>query len=230
MDIDAIIDEVTKEVLKCISQLEKEPKILILTEEHGKSCHELLEKFSDLGVTCGLQIGEGISLGSIHTVILMGMSNDNLYRLANGSSETRYLKLASEAILTGKRVIVVKEEIELFKYERSAPILYYNKILENLEFLRKCGVIIVAQKDLGLYIDNTNKIPEEVSKEAKIPLKENEQVQKAYAITKKLITDRDIKEALRNGAKVISVMPKTIITQLAKDSMSAYNINLIEQN
>ena len=54
-----------------------------------------------------------------------------------------------------------------------------------------------------------------------------EEKPQVFKVDKKLVTDRDVKEALRSGAKVIEVRPKTIVTQPAKDLMNAYKIRLV---
>lgn len=234
MELNAIIDQVTKEVMQYMNQIEQKPEILMLAEKHSTKCHKLLKKYNELGLACGVMTEKENSLDDIKVIILFDITNDVLYKLAQGCSETPYLKLASQALLRGKQVILVKEEIEIFKYEKSAPSLYFNKIMEHLDFLEKCGVAVACEKDIPLYLE-VRKLERQIKEETKKELEPKQSaetftVQSATVkINKRLITEREVQEAVRNGAKVIAVMPRAIITQLAKDAIQTYNICLLEQ-
>ncbi|WP_070000604.1 hypothetical protein [Cellulosilyticum sp. I15G10I2] len=237
MAFNDIVDQVTREVIRYMEQIEKKSEVLLLTQSHSTRCQQLVKKYDEFGAACGPVAEKEDQLEGIKTVILFDLTNDVLYKLANGCNDTSYLKLASEALLQGKQVIGVKEEIEIFKYQKSAPSLYFNKIMEHLEFLKKCGVVVACEKNIALHLA-AQKLNREIEKEG-----ENEQkvisLQNAkmpeikcstFKINKRLITEREIQEAVRNGVKAIEVIPKAIITQLAKDSIQSHNILILEQS
>ncbi len=241
MELNAIIDQVTREVIRYMDQIEKKPEIILLTQDQGIKGQKLLERYTKLGVNCGLMTQKKDELDTVKTIILFNITNDVLYKLANGCSETPYLKLASDAVLQGKQVILVKEEVEIFKYEKSAPALYFNRMMEHLEFLKKCGVDIAYEKDIPLYVE-AQKLKEQIEEEEgqeqglRLALKQKEKVEissvkhTVLKLNKKLITEREVQEAVRKGAEVIEVMPRVIITQLAKDTIRSHNLLVLEDN
>ncbi len=240
MELSIVIEQVTREVIRYMDQIEQKAEIILLTQDQGIRSQKLLEKYTKLGVNCGLITQKKDELDTVKTIILFDITNDILYKLANGCSETPYLKLASDAILQGKQVVLVKEEVEIFKYEKSAPTRYFNKVLEHLEFLKKCGVEIAYEKDIPLYIE-AQKLKEQIEEEGqeqelRLDPKQKEKAERSCAehtilkLNKKLITEREVQEAVRKGAKVIEVMPRAIITQLAKDAIQVYNLLILEDN
>ena len=56
-----------------------------------------------------------------------------------------------------------------------------------------------------------------------------EEAPKEITFTKKVISERDIIEANREGVKVIRISERNILTALAKDAASARNIQLIRE-
>ena len=53
--------------------------------------------------------------------------------------------------------------------------------------------------------------------------------EKEITFSKKVITERDIIEANRDGVKVIRITERNILTALAKDAASARNIRLVRE-
>ena len=56
-----------------------------------------------------------------------------------------------------------------------------------------------------------------------------EEPEKEITFSKKVITERDIIEANRDGVKVIRITERNILTALAKDAASARNIRLVRE-
>ena len=58
---------------------------------------------------------------------------------------------------------------------------------------------------------------------------EEPEPEKEITFSKKVITERDIIEANRDGVKVIRITERNILTALAKDAASARNIRLVRE-
>ena len=69
---------------------------------------------------------------------------------------------------------------------------------------------------------------QETAPEASAPAEEPEP-EKEITFSKKVITERDIIEANRDGVKVIRITERNILTALAKDAASARNIRLVRE-
>lgn len=100
------------------------PKLLILTQEHGTLCHQMLEspRLAEYYQTeCALLQDYQCALESYEAVILFGLDLELMGRLSGGLCETPAFRLAQKALLLGKKVFVPQETVELLKYADSAP-------------------------------------------------------------------------------------------------------------
>lgn len=53
------------------------------------------------------------------------------------------------ALLCGKKIYVPEEDVELYHYRKTAPREYYGKLEANLELLKKSGVEILPNEQIG---------------------------------------------------------------------------------
>lgn len=90
-------------------------------------------------------------MDNCEVVILYCLSNEVLGKLASGIYDTPYTQLASQAILSGKKVYVPMERIELYRYATTAPAPYYAMLQEKLALLEESGVVICPQEELEDY-------------------------------------------------------------------------------
>jgi len=100
------------------------PKLLILTQEHGTLCHQMLEspRLAEYYQTeCALLQDYQCALESYEAVILFGLDLELMGRLSGGLCETPASRLAQKALLLSKKVFVPQETVELLKYADSAP-------------------------------------------------------------------------------------------------------------
>lgn len=210
---------------------------LLLTEHHCEEC--AAEKLdSDLcKVTCALAQNYEVNVDDFDSIVLYNMTNSNLFKIANGCTDNKFLALAAEAILKGKRVIMVKEEVEILKYEETAPKALYNNIYKNLQILLDSGVKLVSAEDVKDVICEGADAPAEPAREegkaveaasapvAAAPKAESDD--SVLVLTKRVITERDIREAAAKHYKKVQLPEKPVITYLAKDTAFELGIELI---
>ena len=188
----------------------KRKNTLILTAEHGETCHPAMER---LGGICALLCGYNADLETVGAVVLYGLSLENLYKLAVGCADNDFVKTAAQALLKGIPVFAVSEGIELLKYERGGA--YYNLLYENMAKLQKCGVTIIPETDLASALNAVDQAAAAAS--AIVPAAAGQGAVKNVVLSKKVITESDVRNALANGAGEMLVGPKTIITSLAAE-------------
>lgn len=214
---------------------------LVLTEHHCEEC--AVEKLdSELcKVTCALAQNYEVSVDDYDSIVLYNMTNSNLFKIANGCTDNKFLALAAEAILKGKRVIMVKEEVEILKYAETAPKALYNNIYKNLQILLDSGVELTAAEDVKDAICEGADAPAEPVREevtaveaapapapapaAAAPKAESDD--SVLVLTKRVITERDIREAAAKHYKKVQLPEKPVITYLAKDTAFELGIELI---
>ena len=245
MDMDLLIELAVRAVK---AYLEKEGvvpaaapveprKALVLTEEHcGETCS--IENYgSELcKVDCALAQNYEVNVDDYDVVVLRSMTNSNLFKIANGCTDNKFLALAAEAILKGKRVIMVKECVEILKYAETAPKALYNNIYKNLQILLDSGVELVEEENVKTALTDGIEVPAEVpatpapvavKEEAPAPAPKAESADSVLVLTKRVVTERDIKEAAAKHYKKIQLPEKPVITYLAKDTAFELGIELL---
>lgn len=245
MDMDLLIELAVRAVK---AYLEKEGvvaaaapveprKALVLTEEHcGETCS--IENYgSELcKVDCALAQNYEVNVDDYDVVVVRSMTNSNLFKIANGCTDNKFLALAAEAILKGKRVIMVKECVEILKYAETAPKALYNNIYKNLQILLDSGVELVEEENVKTALTDGIEIPAEVpatpapaavKEEAPAPAPEAESDGSVLVLTKRVVTERDIKAAAAQHYKKIQLPEKPVITYLAKDTAFELGIELL---
>lgn len=245
MDMDLLIELAVRAVK---AYLEKEGvvaaaapveprKALVLTEEHcGETCS--IENYgSELcKVDCALAQNYEVNVDDYDVVVVRNMTNSNLFKIANGCTDNKFLALAAEAILKGKRVIMVKECVEILKYAETAPKALYNNIYKNLQILLDSGVELVEEENVKTAITDGIEVPAEVpatpapaavKEEAPAPAPKAESADSVLVLTKRVVTERDIKEAAAKHYKKIQLPEKPVITYLAKDTAFELGIELL---
>ena len=249
MDMDLLIELAVRAVKAYLekegitSAVPAERKVnsaLVLTEHHCEEC--AVEKLdSELcKVTCALAQNYEVNVDDFDSIVLYNMTNSNLFKIANGCTDNKFLALASEAILKGKRVIMVKEEVEILKYAETAPKALYNNIYKNLQILLDSGVELVDAKGVKDAICEGADAPVECVKAEEVKAVEAapasvpavaatkaESDDSVLVLTKRVITERDIREAAAKHYKKVQLPEKPVITYLAKDTAFELGIELI---
>lgn len=249
MDMDLLIELAVRAVKAYLekegitSAVPAERKVnsaLVLTEHHCEEC--AVEKLdSELcKVTCALAQNYEVNVDDFDSIVLYNMTNSNLFKIANGCTDNKFLALAAEAILKGKRVIMVKEEVEILKYAETAPKALYNNIYKNLQILLDSGVELVDAKGVKDAICEGADAPVECVKAEEVKAVEAapasvpavaatkaESDDSVLVLTKRVITERDIREAAAKHYKKVQLPEKPVITYLAKDTAFELGIELI---
>ena len=212
-------------------------KALVLTEEHcGENCS--VESYgSELcKVDCALAQNYEVNVDDYDVVVLRSMTNSNLFKIANGCTDNKFLALAAEAILKGKRVIMVKECVEILKYAETAPKALYNNIYKNLQILLDSGVELAPEENVKTALTDGIEVPAEVpaapapaavKEEAPAPAPKAETDDSVLVLTKRVVTERDIKAAAAQHYTKIQLPEKPVITYLAKDTAFELGIELL---
>ena len=229
MNFDALVAEIVSRVAQKVEQAESaahpRPKLLVLTREHGECCHRILESSWVQAVydtACALLCGETCDVSEYDALALFGLNNESLSKLAAGICDTTYTSLAMRAILSGKKIYAVRDEVELFDYEKTAPAAYYAMMLEKVAFLEKSGVCFCPLSLLEETIAGTccQKAPQASAAARSVC---------EVCLAKKVITERDVKNAQTQGATVIAVAAKSLLTDLAKEYAHGHGIAIVRK-
>lgn len=239
---------------------EKRPGLLAITQEHGECCNDLLECEeikAHFRTECALLNEYKVDLADCEAVVLFQLTCDTLAKLASGMCDTPYTRLASQAILMGKKVYIPAEEVELYQYADTAPKAYYNMMKAKLDLLMDSGVEICPMCDLPQAIlagqaapvaaeptccceaaPEPDPVPAPVSPApapvvpavpAPVEVEPPYTLEKEMRVDKRVLTERDVSEAGYAKFTVIRVSERCILTDLAKDYAKSHGIRLIRE-
>ncbi len=242
MDQNALIEEIVARVAAKMAEIEdptpdietvvsdNRPRLLILTQNHGEVCHSIFDS-GCLGqqyrIECALLQNYAVNMDDYQVVVLFDLSNEALGKLASGIYDTPYTRLAAQAILLGKRIYVPVEQIELFRYAKTAPKPYFAMLQEKLALLTSSGLVVSKMDDLERCVLDEQCAPC-IEESAAAPIQEAP-AQKEYRLRKRVITERDVSEACTAKANCIHIPAKSIVTDLARDYARSRDISLIRE-
>ena len=248
MDHNAIVEEIVKRVAAKISEAEgcsspcgDKPGLLILTQDNADvpaalDSAALKARYS---TECALARRDEVDLDAYEAVVLFGLSCGALAALAAGTCDTAYTRLASKAILSGKKVYVPTEEVELYQFKETAPAAYYNMMQQKLDLLVASGVVICAQASLEqVILGGETSAPVAAAAPASadaVPVCTGAApapvapcaAPKQLRIDKRVLTEKDLIEANMNGVTCLCVGEKTIITALAQDAAKDRGMTIV---
>ena len=242
MDHNAIVDEILRRVAEKISEAEGccagKPGLLILTQDHGTDCHATLESEAlkaSYRTDCALMHHYEVDLDDYAAVVLFNLSCDAMAALASGACDTAYTRLASKAILSGKKVYVPTEEVELYQYKETAPAAYYNMMQQKLDLLVASGVVICAQASLEqVILGSASPVPAAAAPvRAAAPAEPAPAPaaacceERAVRVNKRVLTEKDLIEANMSGVTEVHIGGKTIVTALAKDAAKDRGMTIV---
>lgn len=239
MDFDRLVEEIVQRVAQKVAAAEAasgasascgdRPGLLILTQQHGETCHAMLESSalkSCYRTECALLNEYQVDIADYEAVILFNLTNDALAKLANGVCDTPFTKLAQTALLSGKKVFLPQEEIELYRYAETAPKPYFDRLHAQLDLLLASGVVVCPSACLEEKILAGKEHPctASCSGASTAPKPTGE-----IRFTKRVLTERDLSAVCNQSIATVRVDKKTIITDLAREYASARRVAIVRE-
>lgn len=233
MDFNRLVDEIAVRVLAKVAEEDSSPcalpkkKLLIITQNHGEKCHKIYESpvlAKYFQIDCA-QLAEGeVAAADYDAAILFDLTNNALAEISSGFSVSRFSQLAASLILSGRQIYVPYQEVELFKYKASAPVVYYAMMKSKLDFLAACGVMFCDYDKLEEVVCAGVRSPSVASAPCGMAVSARS---KGLTLTKRVINESDVKVAGRDFVKTIYIGAKTIVTDLAADYAHERGITLV---
>ncbi|MGO5115773.1 hypothetical protein ACTQ33_12215 [Candidatus Avoscillospira sp. LCP25S3_F1] len=234
MEFTELVDEIVARVMSRMTEQAStapsgKPKLLVLTPEHGTLCHEALEHEALLeyyDTECALLQEYHCSIDDYEAVLVYGLDVPSLCQLADGDCHTPFTQLAQKAMLSGKRLFVAQETVELFQFAATAPAAYYAMLLQKLSFLQQCGVTLCPHGQLAAAV-LSEEIPTPEAPAAPCP--PTPAAGREVLLEKRVISERDLRDAVGRDVRAVRVTKRAIVTELAKEYLQARNIALLRE-
>ncbi len=195
---------------------DERPRLLIVTRLNH-SCHHCFRGdeaiAENYAVECSYDQAHDVDLTDIEEIFVRNMDNESLAKLTTGMIDTPYLKLISQAILKGRKVTVILDDLDVYTYRNTAPKAFLDMLNSKVDILRSWGIRIEKE---GCAVKRLSC--------GKIECSE-------YLIEKKVLTETDVKRAYNDGHREIYIKKKTIVTDMAKEyaERNAVKISISEK-
>lgn len=230
MEINSIVDAVTKEVMRRLGS-EKDAfinpiaKVLVLEKHDNENYKTIEQKLNFIGYKVG-SIEDKKDIKDYERIVITSLDNRELVNIAMGIGCDEKEQIVLESLLSGKKVFLVEEGLSYRRYKETSNKALF-KLYEDYEKrLKDFGIFILKKEN---FIEGFN----EGAGKGNKPVLEEENNNKNKSVlelkNKKLLTESDIKEACEGGYDEINVSKKAIITSLAIDylKMNGVKINKI---
>lgn len=224
----SLIDQVVARVIQKVRDAQTaaspqgKPGLLILAQEHGERCHEMMASAAlqeRYATKCALEESNQCSLESVEAVVLYQLTNEALAKLSSGICDTPYTDLAARALLLGKQIYVPQEEVELYRYASTAPAVYYAMLEEKLRILTASGVVVCPQAELENVILQKAPAPQaELScRNAKTAGNSAAPSGAEHTLNKRAVTEQDLFALKKENITRVRISANAILTDLAKE-------------
>lgn len=255
MDFNALVEEIAARVAAKMEESacgagcasadcdDGRPGLLVLTQEHGTVCHQMLEsqRLQECYRTdCALVKEYQCDITDYEAVILFDLTIDAMTRLAGGICDTPFTALAQKAILCGKKIFVPQEAVELFRYVETVPSAYYQMLLDKLTLLKQSGMVVcpaAALEDAILSGETESAAPAEAPAAPAPSVMETPMAApvptgagKEASISKRVITERDIAAVYDRTVTSVHVGARSIVTDLAREYAAARGVSIIKDS
>ncbi len=253
MDFDALVDELANRVLAALADKptdacsttgfctmdapdSQKPIIIGLTQDSAlPPCRFTLlesakvkEKYR---IKCAQKCGYDVDVAGCEFVVVHDLTNESLAKIASGICDTPYTQIVSQALLLGKPVYLMQDQIELYNYRETAAKPYYKMFRAKLGLLEESGLMILCPDKAEDVLSGGAACGTTCSKAAapKAAAEEPKAADKTVKLDNHLISERSVSDACQAGASRIIVGAKAIVTDLAKEYALNHNVELVRE-
>ena len=135
--------------------------------------------------------------------------------MTSGIFDEAYLAVMHEAMLKGKDILLNKDSLEIFRSKDTASFAFFKFYEKKLEILESWGIQVLSSDGIMDYL-KAGSGKDSLSREIY-----------GKNLMKRVVTERDIREALEEGQKVVTVLPHTIITDIAKETAAKEGVDIV---
>ena len=268
MDFDALVEEVYRRVMEKIRALEAsngstaafsdKPKMLVLTLPGGTDRDKVLT-CPDLNMRYQTELAIDKNYNCVllgyDVVMAMDLSNDTIKKVGEGMCDDGYSRLLSQALISGKKVFIPAETVEMWKYQNHDSPLLYRTLEKDLDQMRQHGATIAHMADIVKMLNGQEAtgscsyasapcpapapqqfvINASANAAAPAPVRSIEPSitectpvpAKEISFFKRCITRKDVVAAEHEGATVLIVSENAIITDVARERIAKNGLTVV---
>lgn len=231
MDIEKLVEMITKEVMNRVKQVEIQEEILprkstkiLIAESSESSIYEELANSLKKSNYCYDSL-ENIEndLDAYESIVFGELNNRSLANISLGVQCSPKEAIAIKAALLGKKIIILEDGLEYRKYKSTSNKILYSLYQDYERKLVSYGMEIVSEKDFMKVLRSKKQegcvsVQENVIKVEPAISVQNTKEEEIYDFSKKrVLSEADLKRVYRQGIKGIKISKKTVLTPLVKD-------------
>lgn len=205
---------------------QQDPQGMPKPKESGLDRELLGTKFN---VQCARRMDYQPDWDKVACVAAFGLTCESLAKIAMGVTDDCYTKTMLQAMLRGKPIYILRNQVELFQFKKSAPAAYFKKLQEHLTLLEHSGLTVEGEGPLETCIlCGTPEKPGKPRQGGSFsgPVGKTEAPDQ-WVLTKHLVIEKDLADAKDAGRKQITIGARAILTDLARDFARNHNITII---
>lgn len=238
MDFNALVDEITARVAAkldaqtaapapCEAAKGGKPRLLALASERAAECRKFIES-ADIAerydAECAQPGDWSCDASDYDVLVFFDLSVGDMAGIATGVCTTQFAIAARKALLRGKKLFAVHEGVELYGCAETAPSAYYSRLLEHLVALQNSGMTVCPLVSLEEAILSGC---EKKSCCAAAPEVKAAAADAEAAITKRVVTEKDIAAVYTSSLRAVRVAAKAILTDLAREYAASRRVAII---
>ena len=215
MDYDKMVSLIVEEVLDKLKEtptINNHKKKAVVFQNGNLDCfyNVLGREYELISYETSVKEGDALIIPKLTLTMMANLANLN----SSKDEETFVL----EMLMKGKRIFILEQGLEYRRYKDTAPKQLYNKFLNFEKQLLNYGIEILSE---NLNVSSYHK-EESLEKYA--------ETIKSEKITKKVITEGDVRRLHEKGENLVILGEKTILTPLAKDFVRMNHMEIIKGN
>lgn len=215
MDYDKMVSLIVEEVLDKLKETptinNHKKKAIVFQNGNLQWVYNFLGKeFEFISYDTSIREGDALIIPKLTLTMMANLANLN----PSKDEETFIL----EMLMKGKKIYIFEEGLEYRRYKDTAPKQLYNKFLNFEKQLLNYGIEILNE---NLNVPSYHK---EILSEQPV------EIIKGEKISKKVITEGDVRKLHEKGENIIMLGEKTILTPLAKDFVKMNHMEIVKGN
>ncbi|MED4354953.1 hypothetical protein P9265_22025 [Schinkia azotoformans] len=219
MDLNALVELVYQEIVQKVES--KQPSACIISDTQEKELEQILGDSYQLHYFSEENRKKDYEITVIPRLTVTMLSN-----LANGIGSTVEEQFVLSQLLQGKKVVILQNGVEYYRYKSSSPVLLY-KLYEELERkVKGYGVLFLRNDEL---LGKKEMPAIEVPVAAEVRMEVNTPPSPSFKLSKKLISEIDLQKLYLQNIKDITVGGGCIITPLAQDFIRTHQLTIIRE-
>lgn len=219
MDLNALVELVYQEIVQKVES--RLPSACIISDKQEKELEQILVDSYQHHY-----FSEENRVKDYEMTVIPRLTVTMLSNLANGIGSNVKEQFVLSQLLQGKKVVILQNGVEYYRYKSSSPVLLYKQYEEFERKVKGYGVLFLRNDEL---LGKKEMTAIEVPVVAEERMEVSAPSSRSFKLSKKLISEVDLQKLYLQNVKDIIVGDKCIMTPLAQDFIRTHQLTIIRE-